>query len=56
MLFRSVEKGGWSVFYTWFTGGFILNPVVSAPFRGQGAGGWFGWYDKYLGIKPAAAK
>lgn len=40
-----VEKGGWSVFHTWFTGGFILNPVVSAPFRGQGARGWFGWYD-----------
>jgi peptide/nickel transport system substrate-binding protein len=40
-----VDKGGWSVFHTWFTGGFILNPVVSAPFRGQGANGWFGWYD-----------
>ncbi|HEX4170937.1 MAG TPA: ABC transporter substrate-binding protein [Acetobacteraceae bacterium] len=40
-----VEKGGWSVFHTWFTGGFIINPVVSAPFRGQGAAGWFGWYD-----------
>jgi peptide/nickel transport system substrate-binding protein len=40
-----VEKGGWSVFHTWFTGGFILNPVVTAPFRGQGANGWFGWYD-----------
>jgi peptide/nickel transport system substrate-binding protein len=41
-----VEKGGWSVFHTWFTGGFILNPVVSAPFRGQGgAAGWFGWYE-----------
>ncbi len=40
-----VEKGGWSVFHTWFTGGFILNPVVTAPFRGQGAIGWFGWYD-----------
>ena len=34
-----VEKGGWSVFHTWFTGGFILNPVVTAPFRGQGADG-----------------
>ena len=33
-----VENGGWSVFHTWFTGGFILNPVVSAPFRGLGAG------------------
>jgi peptide/nickel transport system substrate-binding protein len=40
-----VDKGGWSIFHTWFTGGFILNPVVSAPFRGQGAKGWFGWYD-----------
>ncbi|HET6608315.1 MAG TPA: ABC transporter substrate-binding protein, partial [Rhodopila sp.] len=40
-----VEQGGWSVFHTWFTGGFILNPVVSAPFRGAGANGWFGWYQ-----------
>ena len=40
-----VEKGGWSVFHTWFSGGFILNPVVSAPFRAQGANGWFGWYS-----------
>lgn len=45
-----VEKGGWSVFHTWFSGGFILNPVVlnpvvSAPFRGLGAAGWFGWYE-----------
>ena len=40
-----VQKGGWSVFHTWFTGGFILNPVVTAPFRAQGAAGWFGWYD-----------
>ncbi|MGE0223163.1 MAG: ABC transporter substrate-binding protein, partial [Acetobacteraceae bacterium] len=28
-----VDKGGWSVFHTWFTGGFIMNPVVTAPFR-----------------------
>jgi peptide/nickel transport system substrate-binding protein len=40
-----VEKGGWSVFHTWATGGFVLNPVVTAPFRGVGAAGWFGWYD-----------
>ncbi|HET7881818.1 MAG TPA: ABC transporter substrate-binding protein [Acetobacteraceae bacterium] len=40
-----VEKGGWSIFHTWFTGGFIVNPVVAAPFRGQGAAGWFGSYD-----------
>jgi peptide/nickel transport system substrate-binding protein len=42
---ESVEKGGWSIFHTWFTGGFILNPVVTAPFRGAGAAGWFGWYE-----------
>ncbi len=42
---EAVDKGGWSVFHTWFSGGFIINPVVSAPFRGQGANGWFGWYD-----------
>jgi peptide/nickel transport system substrate-binding protein len=40
-----VEKGGWSVFHTWFTGGFILNPAVTAPYRGAGATAWFGWYD-----------
>ena len=40
-----VEKGGWSIFHTWFTGGFILNPVVTPPFRGLGAAGWFGWYE-----------
>ena len=38
------DKGGWSVFHTWFSGGFVLNPVVSAPFRGAGDKGWFGWY------------
>ena len=42
---ETVDKGGWSVFHTWFTGGFILNPVVTAPFRGLGAAGWFGWYE-----------
>jgi peptide/nickel transport system substrate-binding protein len=40
-----VEKGGWSVFHTWFTGGFILNPIITPPYRGLGAAGWFGWYD-----------
>jgi peptide/nickel transport system substrate-binding protein len=42
---ETVDKGGWSVFHTWFTGGFIINPVVTAPFRAQGMAGWFGWYD-----------
>jgi peptide/nickel transport system substrate-binding protein len=39
-----VEKGGWSVFLTYFTGGFLLNPLVAAPFRGVGEAGFFGWY------------
>jgi peptide/nickel transport system substrate-binding protein len=42
---ESVEKGGWSIFHTWFTGGTILNPVVTASFRGLGPTGWFGWYE-----------
>jgi len=40
-----VEKGGWSIFHTWFTGGFILNPIITPPYRGLGDRGWFGWYD-----------
>ncbi len=40
-----VEKGGWSVFHTWWTGSSTANPAVSAPIRGQGATGWFGWYQ-----------
>jgi peptide/nickel transport system substrate-binding protein len=40
-----VEKGGWSIFHTWFTGGFILNPVITPPYRGLGDAGWFGWYS-----------
>ena len=39
-----VERGGWSIFHTWFSGGSLLKPVVSAPLRGLGAAGWFGWY------------
>jgi peptide/nickel transport system substrate-binding protein len=40
-----VDKGGWSIYHTWATGAFILNPVVTTPFRAQGKAGWFGWYD-----------
>ncbi len=39
------DKGGWSIFHTWFTGAFILNPIITPPYRGLGAAGWFGWYD-----------
>jgi peptide/nickel transport system substrate-binding protein len=40
-----VQKGGWSIFHTWWTGSSTANPAVSAPLRGQGSTGWFGWYE-----------
>ena len=39
-----VERGGWSIFHTWWPGVSIINPAVSATLRGQGDRGWFGWY------------
>ncbi len=40
-----VEKGGWSIFHTWWPSGAIRLPVISAILRGQGATGWFGWFS-----------
>lgn len=40
-----VEKGGWSIFHTWFQGISVTNPATAPYLRGQGASGWFGWYD-----------
>ncbi len=39
-----VEKGGWSVFHSWWIGTSIAHPAVSAPIRGLGNTGWPGWY------------
>ena len=39
------DKGGWSMFHSWWTGVSIANPVLSAIIRGQGNAGWFGWFD-----------
>ena len=39
-----VDKGGWSIFHTWWNGISITSPATSALMRGQGATGWFGWY------------
>jgi len=39
------ERGGWSIFHTWWPGVSIINPAVNATLRGQGDRGWFGWYD-----------
>jgi peptide/nickel transport system substrate-binding protein len=38
-----VERGGWSIFHTWWPSVSILNPAVHAPLRGNGLQGWFGW-------------
>jgi peptide/nickel transport system substrate-binding protein len=38
------ERGGWSIFHTWWPGISIINPAVNATLRGQGDRGWFGWY------------
>ncbi|WP_149541083.1 ABC transporter substrate-binding protein [Siccirubricoccus phaeus] len=41
---ESVDKGGWSIFHTWWASISIINPAVNATVRGQGERGWFGWY------------
>jgi len=38
-----VDKGGWSVFITGWTGADILNPAVNQMLHGAGPTGWFGW-------------
>jgi len=38
------ERGGWSIFHTWWPSVSIINPAVNATLRGQGDRGWFGWY------------
>jgi peptide/nickel transport system substrate-binding protein len=49
------ERGGWSIFHTWWPGVSIINPAVNATLRGQGDRGWFGWYDNPR-VEDAAAQ
>lgn len=49
------ERGGWSIFHTWWPSVSIINPAVSATLRGQGARGWFGWYENPRVEEAAAA-
>jgi peptide/nickel transport system substrate-binding protein len=37
------DKGGWSVFFTGFTGMDQYTPAGHLGLRGNGAAGWFGW-------------
>src|SRR6478736_34860 len=50
---ESVEKGGWSIFHT--TGPAVgwSNPALSLLVRGQGAKGWFGWWENETAEKLA---
>ena len=40
-----VEKGGWNIFHTTWKSTSIANPALNTNIRGQGAKGWFGWFD-----------
>ena len=38
-----VERGGWSIFFTFWAGLDMINPGVSQSLRGNGQQAWFGW-------------
>ncbi len=38
-----LDKGGWSIFFTNFTGLDLLTPGTHLGLRGNGQSGWFGW-------------
>ncbi len=40
-----VDQGGWSIFVTGVNGPALMNPAVNFLVRGQGARGYFGWYQ-----------
>ena len=40
-----IGKGGWSIFHTTGSASGWNNPALAQPIRGQGAKGWFGWWD-----------
>lgn len=40
-----VEKGGWSMLHTTSSASSLSSPAVNNFIRGQGAGGWFGWWE-----------
>lgn len=43
---RSPKEGGWSMFFSIFGGGDVLNPLVLNAINARGKNnGWFGWYD-----------
>jgi peptide/nickel transport system substrate-binding protein len=39
------EQGGWNLFATNGASVILSNPAVNPYIRGQGANGWYGWYE-----------
>ena len=50
-----IDKGGWSIFHTWWPSNTIANPATNPTLRGQGQQGWFGWYKNDRVEQLAAA-
>jgi len=40
-----IEKGGWSMFHTWWFGTSLAHPAISTIIRGLGTKGWAGWFE-----------
>src|SRR3546814_10444300 len=38
-----LDKGGWSIFHTWWIGGDIANPVIHTGISAGCDKAWFGW-------------
>ncbi|MBM3598202.1 MAG: ABC transporter substrate-binding protein [Alphaproteobacteria bacterium] len=38
-----LERGGWSIFHTWWVGPDLATPAQNAAIRGHGGPAWFGW-------------
>jgi peptide/nickel transport system substrate-binding protein len=43
---KSTKEGGWSMFFSFFGGVDVIDPLVNTAINGRGRNsGWFGWYD-----------
>ena len=38
-----VDRGGWSVFHSTWSGADVVNPAIHMNLRANGPGAWFGW-------------
>jgi peptide/nickel transport system substrate-binding protein len=38
-----VDQGGWNMFFTWWEGADLLDPVVQFALSGAGERAWVGW-------------